>query len=312
MSARSQPNPYRKPFFGRRFLWLLIFILIPVIALLNNLGPSEAFLVDPVEGEVRTEFEVAQLSVRQDEFAGLPVTWVDLPDSGQVRVSVLSNRQPLEAAPAPGDTHLEVTARHGLMVSTLTMPLTTGALQDGTRFLSQWLPANTAQTRLVVTGDLTPERVEEIASRVASADAPGAALQVSRPAAVTRLVSPRPGTEGYLHFALAMELLGERLDGYNARLIWSHRTRDSEALLNTTLDSSQRRVPGEQDFLTLREDWVDAHTEQRRSVDYIHGQLVTLTAYDVTPDHLTERTERLAELDYETFRRLWEQWFERS
>ncbi|TGG90081.1 hypothetical protein E4656_19630 [Natronospirillum operosum] len=308
MIDQPKTAPQRKAFFNRRFLWLLIFILIPLIPLLNNLGPSEAFLVEPPAGEVRTHFALAEVEFQQEVMAGLPVTWAPLPASGQIRISVLSDRQPLAVERPPETTELDLEARHGRLVATLTLPLTTAALQDGTRFLNHWLPVANRQTRVVMTGELTPERTQEIASVLAGADAPGVVVDIQPPSAVTRLTSPPPGTEEHLHFALAMDLLRQRLSGYNATLRWSHRGRDSLALLNTTLDSSQRQVPSEARFLETRAAWATAQGEGERPTDYIHRQLVTLAAYDVAPERLPARADELAALDYATFTTLWEQW----
>lgn len=309
MSRRQSPSARKKSMFDRRFLWLIIFILIPLIPLLNNLGPSEGFLVPANDEPTQDRFARTGLQVQKSALGDVPATWVNLPNSDAVRVSVLTDRQPLARPEPPANVSLSVDARHGYYVATVTLPLTTAALESGTRFLDHWLPAPTARTRYALSGDLTDQRVMEIGLALGRADAPGSPFAPVAPSAVTAVTGPLPGQVEYEAFVIGMDLLSRRLDGYNPRLRWDHSERQSKALLNITLAPAQRGVPPAEDFQAALARRRAALTTDTLNAAHIHRQMITLAGYDLPADTLTTRLDWLDHLDFEVFASQWEVWF---
>lgn len=309
MRRRQSPSPHKKPTFDRRFLWLIIFIMIPLIPLLNSLGPAEAFMVSTTTEAAQTEFAAADLRVHKTAVAEVPTTWSSLPGSQLVRISVLTDRQPLARPEPPAMTDLAIEARHGYLLVTLTLPLTTSALEAGTRFLDNWLPLPNDRTRYALSGDLTPELVLEIGDYLRRADAPGAGFDPASAPAVTTLTSPLPGRLDYEAFVIATDLLRRRLGGYNAQLRWDHSERQSKALLNITLAPDQRHLPTPEQFEASLARRVTDLNRSTLTTAQIHRQLITLAAYDLPTDILTQRQSQLETLDYAAFTDHWEAWF---
>lgn len=310
MRSRSAVSHHKKPLFNRRFLWLIILLLLFLIPLLDRMGPSDAFMVTaPASDEVQTRFATADLAPEQQRLEGVPVTWLALPDSDRVRVSVLTDRQPLENPSPPEVTQLTLEARHGLFVATLSMPLTTSALEDGTRFLNLWLPANTDRTRYVISGNLNQARVNAIVEQLAVSDAPSAGFDPAPRPAVTRLSAPPPGGVEYLAFSLATDILRERLSGYNVRLGRDDTQRSHQALFNSTLDPDQRALPDEDTFDQALAARLDTLATEPRSMEALHQHLLLAAAYDLSADTVWTRPERWRDLTYEDFVTQWEALF---
>lgn len=299
----------RKPLFGRRFLWLTILLLLLLIPLLDRLGPSEAFMVSPpAEGDVQTQFDLADLSPQVSAPQGIPVIWVHLPDSNHISLTVVDSRQPGAAPEQPEAVDFELSSRHGRLLITAHFPLTSGALEDGTRFLNLWLPTPTDTTRYVISGNLTEERMETISERLSGSDAPGSPFSPARRSSVTSVTAPYPDSDDYLAFRIAMDLLEQQLGGYNARLSWDEGARQSRALFNISLDPQQRQLPNAERFEAARERWAMRWRSEGRSARYIHDQLITAAAYDQNPETVLDWGARVRALDYDQFADVWEEW----
>lgn len=310
MRSRSAVSHQKKPLFSRRFLWLIILLLLFLIPLLDRMGPSDAFLVTaPSSGEVQTRFDIADLAPEQQRLEGVPVTWLALPDSDHVRVSVLTDRQPLENPSPPPETQLNLEARHGLFVATLRMPFTTSALEDGTRFLNLWLPATTDRTRYVISGNLDQDRVDAIVEQLAVTDAPSAGFDPAPRPAVTRLSAPVPGGKEYLAFALATDILRQRFSGYNVQLSRDDSQRAHQALVNSTLDPNQRALPSEDTFEQALANRLDLQPPTTRSAQELHQDILLAAAYDLSADTQWTRPERWQEITYDDFVTQWEALF---
>lgn len=299
----------RKPLFNRRFLWLIILLLLLLIPLLDRLGPSEAFLVSPpADDDVQTHFDLDSLAPEVIAPQGIPVTWVNLPDSNHITLTVIDSRQPAAATEPPESVRFELLSRHGRLLITAHFPLTSGALEDGTRFLNLWLPQPADMTRYVISGNLTEERVVAISEQLSGSDAPGSPFAPARRSSVTALSAPYPDGDEYLAFRIAMDLLEQQLGGYNARLSWDESGRQSRALFNITLDPQQRQLPDAERFEAVRERWAGHWRSEARTARYIHEQLVTAAAYDQRPQTMLDREARVKALDYDQFTTVWETW----
>lgn len=298
----EQPAEEKK-LFSRRNLWILIFILIPLIYVLNEMGPDDSV---PSHAEpLQTAFDIGHVVVQRERMSGQPVWWTALPGSGVVEIGVLEPRLPTARIPIPDSQDLVTTARNDQFIVYLRSPVEQAALEVSLDFLTEWLPPPSPTTTYVLAGDLNAALTEQLVAILTRSRGPSIAFVAQPRAAITRLTSPPTGTQDQLAFVMAAELLRARLAGYDIQLSWDHRGERSIALINSSLLPEHREVPSQAEFERVQMAFLEQAYRTERSVQQISRYMMTMAAFGLETDYMATQTTRTRTLDYATFARVW-------
>ncbi|WLD58270.1 hypothetical protein NFC81_00410 [Salinispirillum sp. LH 10-3-1] len=292
-----------KKLFSRRNMWILIFVLIPLIYVLNEMGGEETTSnnAEPLQ----TLFDMGQVPVQRERISGQPVWWAALPGSGVVEIGVLEPRLPTARIPIPDSKDLVTTARNDKFIVYLRSPVEQAALEVSLDFLTEWLPPPSPDTTYVLVGDLNAALTEQLVTILSRSRGPAIPFVAQPRAAITRLTSPPTGTQDQLAFVMAVELLRDRLDGYDIQLSWDHRGERSIALINSSLIPEHRQVPSQAEFERVQAAFLDQAYRTERSVQQISRYMMTMAAFGLSTDYMATQTTRTRTLDYATFSRVW-------
>ncbi len=273
--------------FNRRTLWIIIYITIPLIFVLNQLGPEPE--EPPSAEEAATHWSLDEIEFRRDE--GL---WtVDLPGSSVLRLTVIQNRIPAEAVALQSSNAIRTSQQGGRFLVTVVNPASEEALVTSIEFLRDWLPDG--QDRAVVlSGPLSPACLAETRRLLDTLSGTGAENQVESVPALTRLSSPPMGSERQLAFLLWIGVLQQRLSGYEPEVRWDHRARTSEVLINQTLSPEVLVPVTEAELAPVLEAYQTSALNRDRGGEQIHRYLVTTAVYDLPLDFLLKQPQRLA------------------
>ncbi len=308
MSDQPKSRLRAKPHFSRRFLWLLILLLIPLIPFLDSLGPDEVYRLPERTSQPADSFSTAQVteSTVSEVRGNVPVLRLALPDAPEFRLSVVSDRQPAELPPLPQGITGESVFRYGRWVLNLVAPYDGDQLEALAEYLMWALPPATRDTRYVLSGPWSDELAGAVIGSLVQSDAPSYRVDPPRSRGVVVYTSPYPDEPGYWSFVLAMDLLDQRLTGYRAEMQWNQQVRPAEVALTTSLLPEQRELPAPGDFGSSRERLLRAVAAEERSLNGWHQQLIWLAAYDLAPGYLAERERQVSDLAYDEFARTWE------
>lgn len=298
----TEPFP-RSRFFSRRNLWILIFILIPLIYVLNEMGPDET--VQANSSALQATFDIRQVPVQRERLAGQTVWWVPLPGSGVVEIGVLEPRLPTARIPIPDTQDLATAARNNQFIAYLRSPVEAAALEVSLAFLTEWLPAPSAATQYVLVGDLNGTLAAEIAAVLTTSRGPAVPFVAQSRSAITELTSPPTGSQENLAFLMAAEWLRAQISNDSVSFIWDHRGPRSQVFINTSLSPTQRQVPSEEQFIALRNAFLAQANVSERSVQQISRYVMTMAAFNLSTDYMATQAARTQQLDYVTFARVW-------
>lgn len=286
-------------------MWIMIFVLIPLIYVLNEMGGEESA---PSHAEpLQTLFDMGQVAVQRERIAGQPVWWAALPDSGVVEIGILEPRLPTARIPVPDSQDLATTARNNKFIVYLRSPVEQAALEVSLDFLTEWLPPPSPDTTYVLAGDLNAALTEQLVAILARSRGPAISFVAQPRAAITRLTSPPAGTQDQLAFVMAVDVLRDRLSGYDIQLDWDHRGERSIALINSSLNPEHRAVPSQAEFERVQAAFLDQAYRTERSVQQISRYMMTMAAFGLGTDFMATQTTRTRTLDYATFVRVWQE-----
>ncbi|MFY0663673.1 MAG: hypothetical protein JXQ97_03555 [Natronospirillum sp.] len=286
-------------------MWILIFVLIPLIYVLNEMGADDDSPNSANSEPLQTLFDMGQVAVQRERLSGQPVWWAALPGSGVVEIGILEPRLPTARIPIPDSQDLVTTARNNQFIVYLRSPVEQAALEVSLDFLTEWLPPPSPETTYVLAGDLNAALTEQLVSILSRSRGPAIPFLAQPRASITRLISPPTGTQDQLAFLMAAELLSERLAGYNIQLSWDHRGERSIALINSSLNPEHREVPSEADFERVQNAFLNQAYQTERSVQQISRYMMTMAAFGLGTDYMATQTTRTRTLDYATFARVW-------
>lgn len=308
MSEEPRSRLRAKPHFSRRFLWLLILVLLPLIPFLNSLGPDETYQLPDRTTTPAVSFSATTVvSSAQSEVRGnVPVLRLPLPEAEQFRLAVISDRQPAELPPLPDGITGESVFRYGRWVLNLTVPYEGDQLESLSEYLMWALPPATRDTRYVLTGPWTDQLAGAVVGALVQSDAPSYRVSPPRSRGIVVYSSPYPNEPDYWSFVLAMDLLDQRLSGYQAEMQWNQQVRPAEVALTTSLLPEQRDRPEQGAFTDSQQRLLRAVAVEERSLAGWHQQLIWLAAYDLSPAYLAEREQEIESLMYSEFAQFWE------
>lgn len=306
----DQPNSrFRaKPRFSRRFLWLLILVLIPLIPFLRNLGPDEVYVLPERSSPTTESFDTDHVTERltrevRDNVSTLRLV---LSDASDFRLTVISDRQPAELPPLPEGVSGESVLRYGRWTLTLVVPYDGDRLETLAEYLQWTLPPVTRRTGYVLSGPWSDRLAEVVVGSLVRSDAPSFRVDPPHSEGVLVYKSPYPDEPRYWPFLLAMDLLDQRLTGYRAEMHWNHQVRPSEVALTTSLLPEQRQLPSTSAFDASRQRLLRAVGAEKRSASGWHQHLIRLAAYALEPGELMEPERQVGAITFEDFARTWE------
>lgn len=308
MSDQPKSRLRAKPHFSRRFLWLLILLLLPLIPFLDSLGPDEVYQLPEQTSEPVSSFAASRVfdDTVSEVRGNVPVIRLPLPEAPEFRLSVVSDRQPAELPPLPQGVTGESVFRYGRWVLNLVIPYDGEPLEALAEYLMEALPPATRDTGYVLSGPWTDEVASAVVGSLVQSDAPSYRVDPPGSRGVVVYTSPYPDEPGYWSFVLAMDLLDQRLGGYRAEMHWNQQVRPAEVALTTSLLPEQRGLPDSTDFENSRRRLLRAVAAEERSLAGWHQQLIWVAAYNLAPRHLAEREQRVGTLSFDEFARTWE------
>lgn len=275
--------------FSRRTLWIIIYITIPLIFVLNQLGGESASPAD--------DAEPAAWSLDELEFEHQGNRWlVDLPDAEQVWLTVVQSAAPAEALTAQASDAVSVSRQGGQYLVTIVNPAQLKLLETSIDFLVDWLPDGDDR-QLVLSGPLDDDWRAALAPLEGTLNGQAYRQAVAPASAVSRLTAPSMGSDDQLAFLIWIAVLEQRLGGYQPEVRWDHRAELSQVLFNQTLPPALFAPVTEAELAPVLAAYRTAAEQRQRRSDQIHRYLVTTAVYDLPLDFLLRQPQRLAQID---------------
>lgn len=282
--------------FSRRTLWLIIFVTIPLIVVLNRVGQEEGAVSEVVEPQ---SWSLDDLAVQTDERAPGRTFWtVDLDGARQLRLTITQDLIPTEQLDIAIDAAVSTSRQGGQFQVTVVNPADTAALEASVDFLQGWLPDGDSRS-VVLSGDLDDDRMAVAGRLLGPLSGEGMANQVAPQPSLGRLRSPPMGTNEQLAFLLWIGVLQQRLSGYDPQVRWDHRAAASQVLINQTLSTDLFVPVTDEELEPIRAAYTASAEQRSRSAEQIHRYLVTSAVYDLPPDFLVSQQQRLAAITLE-------------
>ena len=277
--------------FSRRTLWLIIFVTIPLIVVLNLVGQEEGAVSEVVEPQ---SWSLDDLAVETDEpVPGRTVWTVDLDQARQLRLTITQGLIPTEQLDIAIDAAIDTSRQGGEFQVTVVNPADTAALEASVDFLQNWLP-NGDDRAVVLSGDLNDDRIALAGRLLGPLSGEGMANQVAPQPSLGRLSSPPMGTNEQLAFLLWVGVLQQRLSGYDPQVRWDHRAETSQVLINQTLSTELFQPVTDEELEPVRAAYTASAEQRSRSAEQIHRYLVTSAVYDLPTDFLVSQQQRLS------------------
>lgn len=275
--------------FSRRTLWIIIYVTIPLIFALNQLGGEPDASSDAVEAQ--------RWSLDELDFEQAGNRWqVNLPQSEQLRLSIIQSAAPAQALPLSDSSGLRLARQGGQFVVTIVNPARLQLLETSIDFLVDWLPDG-ADRRIVVSGPLNDEWLAALAPLDGRLQGEISAEEVQPAAAVSRLTAPPMGSDEQLAFLIWIDVLEQRLGGYQPEVRWDHRAQRSQVLFNQSLAPALFTPVTAAELEPVLSAYQNAAAQRRRQADQIHRYLVTTAVYQLPLDFLLRQPERLAQVN---------------
>ncbi|TXR51840.1 hypothetical protein [Reinekea thalattae] len=300
--------------FKRRTLWIIMYITIPLIALLNSLGPDESAQNDAEKTQAASPTESTQSIASTTEPTNSAITepvmadsWrlselafdclnsvcpVYLPGAAEFYVTVISDQVPVERVDVPTQLQVSATGQAGWFVIRVKSPAGDEAIEQARLFLQQWLPAN-ATMKLVLSGDIDSAIVEHWSSLKSELNASGAPYRAAVQALPTSIASPTLGSEQQLAFLLWSEVLKQRLAKQQIELHWDHRAKPSFLILSAPVDPADLKPVDNSELAPILSAYIDQAQLPQRSAEQIHRYAVSAVLHQLPLSYFAEQGERL-------------------
>lgn len=278
--------------FKRRTLWIIIYITIPLILVLNSLGPEPESGAPVVTATENTDQRWSLTGLEPDCDVHCVL---ELDDTDWVRLSAVLDQRPVGFEEVPQGVALGYSQRAGKVIVTLSFPREASIEATVVQFLSNWLPRGDAP-QWVLSGAGADDLLAQLPKVSNEAIGVGKRPDLGAPSALTVLISPPLGSEHQLAFLLWVEILKQRLAGYQIQVTWDHRRTDSVVLFNTTLSKDLLYPVTGSEFTPILEAYVSTAAQTERSAEQIHRYLLTSALYDIPFEFFTRQEERLEQV----------------
>lgn len=277
--------------FRRRTLWIIIYLLIPLIFLLHRVGEEDA---PAVEVAAADQWSLDALHVEQSS----NLWWVHLPGAQQWRLTVAQREAPARELGLGLSESVQQGMQGGYWLVTLSSPAMPESLEEALSFLSTWLPDG-AQRQWILTGPITDAMLAGIRQYDPLLQGEGQPLPLPPEPAANRLSSPPVGTHEQLAFLLWIGVLQQRLGGDASMVRWDHRFDVSQVVFNQSLNPALFEPVTSAEFEQVLGVYQASAEQRMRSAEQIHGSLVITAVHALSPGFMLNQPERLAAVDLE-------------
>lgn len=263
--------------FRRRTLWIIIYLTIPLIFILNQLGPGSS-------DDEQSANETALVCTAEQCLLPSPS------DFEFVLVSGLLPLVPVSSVPVPEGVSLEVETRHHRLIARFT--LGPDSAEVFFTFLQAWLPAGSDPVWAVTAKDPKAwgERLAIVEGQGMAVDIPGTSLEDGQ------LTIPPVGTVEGLAFQLWLSILQQRLQVEGvARLRVDTRPYPGRVLGLVELSESHLQPISEAEWQGAHDAWMDIALQPltpRQQHRYAEQALL----FQQSLSKLLERDQRLQQL----------------
>lgn len=278
--------------FSRRTLWIITYISIALIFVLHQAGdPGTDAELAREDGTVPESWSLDEIEFKQTN----DIWSVDLAGANQVTITVAQPSIPSEPVSQALSRSMRTSRQGGQFLVTVSNPATPEAIVASIDFLVDWLPPGEPR-QVIVSGPMTRSLLDQVERLQGALHGRGVPNQVVPLPALSRLTSPPMGSDRQLAFLLWIEVLQQRLDGYQPEVRWDHRQAVSEVLFNQTLSSEVFAPVTQRELEPVLNAYRSSASIRRRSSEQIHRYLVTSAVYRLPNDFLLNQPRRLADV----------------
>lgn len=280
--------------FSRRTLWIIIYLTIPMIIILNNLGPSERSNVEISQSE---HWSLDEVFVEQKGNAG----WLYLEASGKVRMSVITHLLPNTTFPDEFRSLVSIHQQGGLNIITFLVPSTFEPESTYFKAIRNWIPES---NRTVISGDYGEELSRTIEDLLVSADGSAVKNEFSPANGLSVLAAPKMGTDENLAFLIWIDILRQRLAGYEIQARWDHRNTISSVVFNSTLDRALFSEVTVGELSPILSAYRQLAKSRLREASQLHRYAVTAALYQLPFSFFVNQSERLDAVSLDAINRM--------
>lgn len=282
--------------FKPRTLWIIIWITIPLVFVLNQLGelPEEPSATPPsvaTSTEIPPEQHWSLDTVTVDCNQYQALCYLPLPGAVDIQLSVISDLLPVSRVEVPQHLSLYVNRQGGKMVLSSDF-IRADSLQDTLNFYRDWLPRD-GEVEVLVSGDLLPEQLDAVARLATQRRGEGVMNEPSERSALGVLTSPTVGDSAQLAFLLWIDILSQRLAGYELQMRWDHTEALSTVRFNTTLSSDLFYPVTDAELETVLPAYIESANQRERTGRQLHRYAVSARVYQVPFNYYVQQPERL-------------------
>jgi hypothetical protein len=288
--------------FKRRTLWIIIYITIPLIIILNRLVP-EPDDTSFVQQAAPVSWSIDDIT---SHCSGIACA-LELEGSARVIVSVIMNEAPINSIDVPKQLSLTTYRQGGYLIASAESLDSSAAIDDIWAFFEMWVPKNSS-VRWVMSGSDTKAFLKSF-EEAPETYGNGMSLDMAPVNALTVLEAPKLGEIEQLAFLIWIEILKGRLSGYDVAVAWDHQRARSFVTFNTALDNSAfGRVTQAEFDKTLNAYNAAANTRMRDQAQ-LHRYALSAVVYDLPFTFFVQQPERLQALTLDIIESMREETF---
>jgi len=279
--------------FSRRTLWIIIYVTIPLIFVLNSLGPDEAVTEKSLQGEQLWSLDAMTLTCENS------LCFMSLDGSPSLLLSVISDKLPDSQLDVPDELTIQTGLQGGYFVATFKIKPTLKNLKITTRFIQNWLPYSN-KVQVVVSGDVSDAMKTQLESLISSLQGSGIPNVIEPVNGLAVLQSPVLGGGDQLSFLMWVEVLKNRLAGYDVIVKWDHRRQQSYVVFNSTLAEDIFYPVESEELAPILSAYIDSAQIRVRSFAQLHRYAVTASVYQLPLSFFIDQPSRLGSISVES------------
>ena len=286
--------------FQRRTLWIVIYVTIPLIIILNNLGDEPSSSNSNVSISSDQAWSLDELTVERQR----SISWLALESAPSIELSIILDAIPATSLAIQNSSAFSSHFQGGKFIISVTNPVSEVALDESLKFIAQWVPADISA--IVVSGPYSPAWVNLIEKRLERPSGEGVEISFAPAKGLARLNSPAMSSSDQLAFLIAVSILKQRLAGYNIQMAWDHRRSVSIVTFNSTLSEDVFYPVSQSEFEPVHQAFAQSAAVRERSQTQLHRYLQTAVIYDMPFNFFVEQPDRLASVEIGDVNRMME------
>jgi hypothetical protein len=291
--------------FKRRTLWIIIYVTIPLIFVLNSLGPSPDVKHDLEKAPEFVLWSLDEVSTQCSQNKCL----LPLEGAEKIVVSAILANAPVKSIEIPAEFEFTTYWLGGKVIGQVKTLNQVSAFKDIQTFYRQWVPRE-ASVQWVISGDLDESDLVALLPLNIVYGNTGVPYEVKEPIALTRLVSPKIGSDDQVAFLMWVEILKRRLAGYDVQVRWDHRAPTSWVVFNTTITTDSKNAVTQSEFQDVMDVYLAAANQRQRELDQLHRYAVNALIYELPFQFFVQQPERLKAVTLNDVNRIREQTLE--